>query len=66
VLIDEGFAGDQAGLALLLRSQDCGVVATGCVGGRRGAGICLQRSTGRALAAGATDEEIADALLHPV
>jgi alkylhydroperoxidase/carboxymuconolactone decarboxylase family protein YurZ len=68
-MIDEGFVKDQAGLALdpagpsaldlktaaLLRVGAC--VATGSPG------VCLEWSTGRALAAGASEDEIAGVLL---
>ena len=68
-MIDEGFVEDQAGLGLdpagpsaldpktaaLLRVGAC--VATGSPG------VCLEWSTGRALAAGASEDEIAGVLL---
>ena len=68
-MIGEGFVEDQAGLGLdpagasaldpktaaLLRVGAC--VATGSPG------VCLEWSTGRALAAGAAEDEIANALL---
>ena len=68
-MIDEGFVEDQAGFGLdpagpsapdpktaaLLRVGAC--VAT------RSPGVCLEWSTGRALAAGAAEDEIANVLL---
>ncbi len=68
-MIDEGFVEDQAGLgldpagpsaldpktAVLRRGGAC--VATGSPG------VCLEWSTGRALAAGASEDEIAGVLL---
>ena len=68
-MIDEGFVEDQAGLGLdpagasaldpktaaLLRVGAC--VATGS------SAVCLEWSTGRALAAGASEDEIAGVLL---
>src|ERR1700756_1210683 len=68
-MIDEGFVEDQAGLGLGLAGtpalypktvallQLAASVATGAPP------VCVGGSTGRALAAGATDEEITDALL---
>ena len=44
-------------------SQDRGVAASRRVGGHRVAGVCLEWSAGRALAAGASEDEIADVLL---
>ena len=68
-MIDEGFVQDEAGLAL-------GLVTTSALDPRTAAllqvgvsvaigspGVCLEWSTGRALAAGATEDEIADVLL---
>jgi 4-carboxymuconolactone decarboxylase len=68
-MIDEGFVEDQAGLGMGLAGtpalppktaallQLSASVATGAPP------VCVEWSTGRALAAGATDEEIADTLL---
>ena len=68
-MIDEGFVEDQAGLGLGLAGtpalppktaallQLAASVASGA------SPVCVAWSTGRALAAGATDEEIADVLL---
>jgi 4-carboxymuconolactone decarboxylase len=68
-MIDERFVEDQAGLGLGLTEmpalhpktaallQLAASIATGAPP------VCLEWSTGRALAAGATDEEIADTLL---
>jgi alkylhydroperoxidase/carboxymuconolactone decarboxylase family protein YurZ len=44
-------------------SQDRGPAAAGGVGGDRVTGACLEWSAGRALAAGTTEDEIADVLL---
>ena len=68
-LLDEGFVRDRAGLsldpphtpALDARSAALLELAAGVAVGSPG--TCLQWSTTRALAAGATDEEIADVLM---
>jgi len=44
-------------------SQDRSVAASRGVGGHRVAGVCLEWSVGRALSAGASEDEIADVLL---
>ena len=68
-MIDEGFVEDQAGLGLGLagpRALHPKTVALLQLGASVATGappVCVAWSTGRALAAGATDEEIADALL---
>ena len=69
-MIDEGFVEDQAGLGLGLAGTPALHPKTAALlqlWRRRwpsGAPpVCVAWSTGRALAAGATDEEIADALL---
>jgi 4-carboxymuconolactone decarboxylase len=68
-MIDEGFVADEAGLGL-------GLVKTSALDPRTAAllqvgvsvaigspAVCLEWSTGRALAAGASEDEIADVLL---
>ena len=68
-MIDEGFVEDQAGLGMGLAGTPAlppKTVALLQLGASVASGappICAAWSTGRALAAGATDEEIADALL---
>jgi 4-carboxymuconolactone decarboxylase len=68
-MIDEGFVEDQAGLRLGLAAAsalDPKTVALLQVGAAAAIGsptVCLEWSTGRALAAGATEDEIADVLL---
>ena len=68
-MIDEGFVEDQAGLGLGLvktSALDPKVAALLHVGVSVAIGspaVCLEWSTGRALAAGATEEEVADVLL---
>ena len=68
-MIDEGFVEDQAGLGLGLAGTSAlhpKIVALLQLGASVATGappVCVAWSTGRALAAGATDEEIADALL---
>lgn len=68
-IIDEGFAGDQAGLMLGLsgsRALDPKVAALVRVGALAAIGspeVCLEWSTSRALAAGATEDEITGVLL---
>jgi alkylhydroperoxidase/carboxymuconolactone decarboxylase family protein YurZ len=68
-MIDEGFVEDQAGLALDPLSTSALDPKTGArlgVGAAVTAGssaVCLEWSTGRALAAGASEDEIADVLL---
>jgi len=68
-MIDEGFVEDQAGLRLGLAAAsalDPKTVALLQVGVAVAIGspaVCLEWSAGRALAAGATEDEIADVLL---
>jgi alkylhydroperoxidase/carboxymuconolactone decarboxylase family protein YurZ len=68
-MIDEGFIEDQAGLGLCqarLSALDPKTAALLQVGASVAIGssaVCLQWSTGLALAAGASDDEIADVLL---
>jgi alkylhydroperoxidase/carboxymuconolactone decarboxylase family protein YurZ len=68
-MIDEGFVEDQAGLGLdpaAASALDPKIAALLHVGVSVAIGspaVCLEWSTGRALAAGATEEEIADVLL---
>jgi 4-carboxymuconolactone decarboxylase len=68
-MIDEGFVEDQAGLGLGLietSALDPKTAALLQVGVSVAIGlpaVCLEWSTGRALAAGATEDEIADVLL---
>ena len=68
-MIDEGFAEDQAGLRLGLAGTsalDPKTAALLRLGGPVALGspaVCLEWSAGRALAEGATEDEIADVLL---
>ncbi len=68
-MIDEGFVEDQAGLALgpaPASGLDAKTTALLQLAASVAAGspsVCLEWSAGRALAAGATEDEIADALL---
>src|SRR5215469_13003976 len=68
-MIDEGFVEDQAVLGLSLTrvsALDARTAALLCLGASAAIGApgaCLEWSTGRALAAGATEEEIAEVLL---
>ena len=68
-MIDEGFVEDEAGLGLdLARSSTldpkiAGLVQLGVLVAGGSPAVCLEWSTARALAAGATDDEIADVLL---
>jgi alkylhydroperoxidase/carboxymuconolactone decarboxylase family protein YurZ len=68
-MIDEGFVEDQAGLGLGLTRTPALHPKTGALlqlaaSVASGAPpVCVEWSTGRALAAGATDEEITDTLL---
>jgi 4-carboxymuconolactone decarboxylase len=68
-IIDEGFVEDQARLGLSLAGESSldaktaallQLAASVALGSP---GVCLEWSTGRALAGGATDDEIADVLL---
>ena len=68
-MVDEDFVEGQAGLGLGLvgvPALDAKIVALlrlGAAVAIGSPGVCLEWSTGRALAAGATEEEIADALV---
>ena len=68
-MIDEGFVEDQAGLGLGLPSlaafdqKTAALLQLGASVALGSPAVCLEWSTTRALAAGATDEEIADVLL---
>jgi len=70
-IIDEGFVEDQAGLGLRLgvaasRPLDpkiAALVQVGALVATGSPGVCLEWGTTRALAAGATKEEITDVLL---
>ena len=68
-MIDEGFVEDQAGLAFdppSTSAPDPKTAALLRVGAAVAAGsqaVCLEWSTGRALATGASEDEIADVLL---
>jgi 4-carboxymuconolactone decarboxylase len=68
-VIDERFVEDQAGLGLglpgsrLLDRKTAALVQVGALVAIRSPGVCLEWSTTRALAAGATEEEITDVLL---
>ena len=68
-MIDEGFVTDQAGLGLdqaRLSALDAKTAALLQVGASVASGssaMCLEWSAGRALAAGASEDEIADVLL---
>ena len=68
-IIDEGFVEDQARLGLSLAGESALDAKTAALLQLAASitlgspAVCLQWSAGRALAAGATDDEIADALL---
>ena len=68
-MIDEGFVADQAGLSMspagtsALHPKTAALLQLGASVASGAPPICVGWSTGRALAAGATDEEIVDALL---
>ena len=68
-MIDERFVQDRAGLGLglagtpALDPKTAALLQLGASVAAGAPGVCLEWSTARALAAGATDEEIADALL---
>jgi alkylhydroperoxidase/carboxymuconolactone decarboxylase family protein YurZ len=71
-IIDEGFVEDQAGIGLgvpasrLLDPKTAALVQVGALGALAAIGspaVCLEWSATRALAAGATEDEIADVLL---
>ena len=67
-IVDEGLAGDQAGLGLGLPNsrldpKTAALVRVGALVAIGSPGVCLEWSTTRALAQGATDDEITDVLL---
>ena len=68
-MIDEGFVEDQAGLGLglagiaALDAKTAALLQLGASVALGSPEVCLEWSTGRALAAGASDDEIADVLL---
>jgi 4-carboxymuconolactone decarboxylase len=68
-MIDEGFVEDQAGLGLglvktsALDPKTAALLQVGVSVAIGSPAVCLEWSTGRALAAGATEEEVADVLL---
>ena len=67
-MIDEGFVEDQAGLGLgqctpALDPKTAALLQVGVSVAIGSPGVCLEWSAGRALAAGATEDEIADVLL---
>jgi alkylhydroperoxidase/carboxymuconolactone decarboxylase family protein YurZ len=68
-MIDEGFVEDQAGLGLgltrtsALHPKTAALLQLGASVATGAPPVCVEWSAGRALAAGATNEEIADALL---
>ena len=68
-IVNEGFAEDQAGLGLALRgswildAKTAALVRIGALAAIGSPAVCLEWSTGRALAAGATEDEITDVLL---
>ena len=68
-MIDEGFVEDQAGLGLglagiaALDAKTAALLQLGASVALGSPAVCLEWSTTRALAAGASDDEIADVLL---
>ena len=68
-MIDEGFVEDEAGLGLdlartsTLEPKIAALLQLGILVASGSPAVCLEWSTARALAAGATEDEIADALL---
>jgi 4-carboxymuconolactone decarboxylase len=68
-MIDEGFVEDEAGLGLdlartsTLEPKTAALVQLGILVASGSPAVCLGWSTARALAAGATEDEIADVLL---
>jgi alkylhydroperoxidase/carboxymuconolactone decarboxylase family protein YurZ len=68
-MIDEGFVEDQAGLGLglagisALDPKTAALLQVGVSAALESPAVCLEWSAGRALAAGASEEEIADVLL---
>jgi len=66
-IVDEAFVGAQAGLGpagtLALDARTASLLQLGVSAALGSPGVCLQWCTARALAAGATEDEIADVLL---
>jgi alkylhydroperoxidase/carboxymuconolactone decarboxylase family protein YurZ len=68
-IIDEGFVGDQAGLGLglpgaqALDPKTAALVRVGALVAIGSPGVCLEWGASRALAAGATEDEITGVLL---
>ena len=68
-MIDEGFVEDEAGLGLTLartpalEPKIAALLQLGILVATGSPAVCLEWSTARALAAGATEDEIADVLL---
>ena len=68
-MIDEGFVENQVGLGLgpactsVLDPKTAALLRVGISVASGSPGVCLEWSAGRALAAGATEDEIADVLL---
>lgn len=68
-IVDEGFAGDQAGLVLSspdaqgLDPKIAALVKVGALAAIGSPEVCLEWSTSKALAAGATEEEVTGVLL---
>jgi alkylhydroperoxidase/carboxymuconolactone decarboxylase family protein YurZ len=68
-MIDEGFVDDEAGLGLdpvaasALNHKTAALLRVGASVAIGSPGVCLEWSVGRALAAGASEDEIADVLL---
>jgi 4-carboxymuconolactone decarboxylase len=68
-MVDETFVGDQAGLGLapartlVLEAKTVSLLQLAVSVATGSPGVCLEWSTARAMAAGATDDEIADVLL---
>ena len=68
-MIDEGFVEDEAGLGLgqvatcALDSKTVALVRVGASVAIGSSAVCLEWSAGRAMAAGASEDEIADVLL---
>ena len=68
-MVDEAFVGDQAGLwlepaeRLALDAKTVSLLQLAVSVATGSPGVCLEWSTTRAVAAGATDDEIADVLL---
>jgi alkylhydroperoxidase/carboxymuconolactone decarboxylase family protein YurZ len=68
-IIDDGFVEDRAGLKLglarsrVLDPRTAALVQVGALAAIGSPAVCLEWSTTRALAAGATEEEITDVLL---